>query len=411
MGELIRLSMPNSKSLPASTQIELELPSSKSISNRLLVMQALSGGAITISNLSTANDTVILQKALKVKSGEMYLGMAGTALRFGIAWAAITPGIRILLGENRLHERPVKELVDALIQIGADIEYVENEGFAPVKIVGKKLKGGKLKVDGSRSSQFVTALMLIAPYCAEPVSFEIGEGQVSLPYIEMTLNLMKHCGAQISQKGKSIEITGEYKQNEFTVESDWSGASYFYLWSLVLADSQLKIDNLPFDSLQGDKVAADHFSHFGIISHWANGTMTIAKKLIADIPKVIDFLACPDLAQTFAVAAVIAKKPMKLTGLQTLRHKETDRIDALKTELAKCGVKCDVGSDFLDIKEFTAVDEVPIIKTYNDHRMAMAFAPLAAVFGEIIIEDPEVVTKSFPDYWHQVTRMGISISK
>jgi len=407
MGELIRLSYKKPESRPA----EIQLPASKSISNRLLIMQTLSGGAISISNLSTADDTKILQKALTVESGELNLGLAGTALRFGIAWAAITPGERILKGEDRLHERPVKELVDALIQLGADIEYLENEGYAPLKIVGKKINGGMLKVDGSRSSQFLTALMLIAPYCKAPLLFEIEGRQVSLPYIEMTLNLMKQAGAIITQNDHLIEVSGKYENKEFIVESDWSAASYFYLWSLARPDSKLTMNSLQFDSLQGDKIAADYFSHFGMISHYANGNMTIAKKLVADIPKEIDFLNCPDLAQTFAVAAVIAKKPIKLTGLQTLRHKETDRIAALKTELEKCGVKCFAGADFLELTDFVEVDEVPVINTYNDHRMAMAFAPLAAVFGELMVENPEVVSKSFPDYWNEVAKLGIAVSR
>ena len=395
--------------VPASANINL--PASKSISNRLLVMRALSGGAITIKNLSTADDTKILEKALEIPSGEVHLGLAGTALRFGMAWAAITPGDRILRGLPRLHERPLKELVDALREIGADIQYLEKEGFAPARIVGKKLSGGKLKIDGSRSSQFLTALMLIAPYCESGLEFEIPENQVSMPYITMTLSLMQKAGATITQEGRVIRISGAYQKSEFTVEPDWSAASYFYLWALAMDKSMLTIKDLHFDSVQGDKLAAEIFTFYGTISHASDGDMRIGKKLIPDYPAEINCISCPDLAQSFAVAAVIAQKPVNLTGLQTLRHKETDRIEALKNELAKCGVVSNTGSDFIEILSFQKPTETPVIKTYKDHRMAMAFAPLAAVFGEIHIEDPDVVSKSFPGYWEEVEKMGLIISR
>ena len=387
------------------------LPASKSISNRLLVMRALSDGNVSIKNLSTADDTDILEKALEIPSGEVYLGLAGTALRFGMAWAAITPGERILSGLPRLHERPIKELVDALRELGADIQYLEKEGFAPVRIVGKKLKSGKLNIDGSRSSQFLTALMLIAPYCESGLEFEIPENQVSLPYVTMTLSLMQKAGATVTQEGRVIRISGAYQKTEFTVEPDWSAASYFYLWALAIEKSMLTIKDLQFDSVQGDKLAAEIFTFYGIISHATDGDMRIGKRLIPDYPAEINCISCPDLAQSFAVAAVIAQRPMKLTGLQTLRHKETDRIEALKNELAKCGVVSNTGSDFIEILSFEKPLKTPVIKTYKDHRMAMAFAPLAAVFGEIHIEDPGVVSKSFPGYWEEVEKLGVVVSK
>lgn len=408
MGELIRIIFP--KDL-VSASANIDLPASKSISNRLLVMRALSGGVISIKNLSAADDTKILEKALAIPSGEVHLGLAGTALRFGMAWAAITPSDRVLHGFPRLHERPVKELVDALRELGADIQYLEKEGFAPVRIIGKKLSGGKLKIDGSRSSQFLTALMLIAPYCDSGLEFEIAENQVSMPYVTMTLSLMQKAGATIVQEGRVIKISGAYQKSDFTVEPDWSAASYFYLWASAVEKSMLTLKDMHFDSVQGDKLAAEIFTYYGIISHASDGDMRISKKLIPDYPAEINCISCPDLAQSFAVAAVIAQKPVKLTGLQTLRHKETDRIEALKNELAKCGVVSNIGSDFIEILSFEKPAQIPLIRTYKDHRMAMAFAPLAAVFGEIHIEDPGVVTKSFPGYWDEVEKMGLIISR
>ena len=408
MGELIKIVFPKDLVLASAN---IYLPASKSISNRLLVMRALSGGDVSIKNLSTADDTKILEKALETPSGEVHLGLAGTALRFGMAWAAITSGDRILRGLPRLHERPIKELVDALRELGADIEYLEKDGFAPVRIIGKKLNSGKLIIDGSRSSQFLTALMLIAPYCESGLEFEIPENQVSMPYISMTLSIMQKAGATIKQEGRVIRISGAYQKSVFTVEPDWSAASYFYLWATTMENAMLTLKDLHFDSVQGDQLAAEIFTHYGIISHASDGNMRIGKKLIPDYPTEINCISCPDLAQTFAVAAVIAQKPIKLSGLQTLRHKETDRIEALKNELAKCGVVSKTGSDSIEIVSFKKPAQIPVIKTYKDHRMAMAFAPLAAVFGEIYIEDPGVVSKSFPGYWEEVEKMGLIISR
>lgn len=406
MGELITVSF-SKEAIPSN--VEISLPASKSISNRLLIMRALSGDVISIENLSDADDTHILEKALTVKSGEIDLGLAGTALRFGMAWAAVTPGGRVLRGEARLNERPIKELVDALRELGADIKYLDKEGYAPVEISGKILTGGNMNIDGSRSSQFITAMMLIAPYCDAPLVFTIDQNQVSMPYIDMTLKLMQKAGAVVEQEESTIKISGKYQVSSFKVEPDWSAASYFYLWALALEKTTISIKDLPFDSVQGDSVCADIFAHYGIISHSSDGNMRVAKRLVPDFPEEINCIACPDLAQTFAIAAVIAQKPLKLTGLQTLRHKETDRIEALTNELAKCGVSSCAGIDFLEISSFEKPTQTPVIKTYKDHRMAMAFAPLAAVFGEIQIENPNVVSKSFPGYWKEIEKMGVCL--
>ena len=408
MGELIKII--SSKDLGLASA-NIDLPASKSISNRLLIIHALSEKNISIKNLSSADDTQILERALKTSSGEVYMGLAGTALRFGMAWAAITPGDRILKGLDRLHQRPVKELVAALRELGGEIHYLDKEGFAPVRIIGKKLKGGKLTIDGSRSSQFLTALMLIAPYCESGLEFEIAQNQVSTPYISMTLSLMQKAGAVIKQESNLIRISGTYQKSEFTVESDWSAASYFYLWALALEKPKLSIKDLSFDSVQGDKVVAEIFAFYGIISHAVDGNMRIGKGLLPDYPGEINCISCPDLAQTFAVAAVIVQKPIRLTGLQTLRHKETDRIYALQNELAKCGAVSTTGADFIEIISFNKPIEIPVIKTYKDHRMAMAFAPLAKAFGEIYIEDPDVVSKSFPSYWREVEKLGLEIRR
>lgn len=394
---------------PKPLAVSISLPASKSISNRLLIMQTLSKGLVHIENLSTADDTLILQKALQIQDGEIHLGLAGTALRFVTALAAVTPGTRILKGYDRLHERPIKPLVDALRSLGAEIEYLQKDGFAPLKIVGKKLEGKKVRIDGSLSSQFLTALLLIAPYCSAPVVLEIAENQVSLPYVDMTIKLMRAAGVKIEQEKNLLKISGAYAASHFKVEPDWSAASYFYLWALAMKNTIVEMEGLHFNSVQGDSVTADIFAHYGLMSHATKEQMRIAHKLVPDFPAEINCVACPDLAQSLAVAAVMVQKPVLLTGLQTLKYKETDRIAALQNELEKCGVTTLAGSDFLEIKSFSKPVGIPIIKTYNDHRMAMAFAPLAAVFREIYIEDPDVVSKSYPHYWKEVEKLGVVI--
>ncbi len=392
--------------------VGINLPASKSISNRLLVMQALSDGAVTISNLSNADDTLVLAAMLAESKPSYWLGAAGTALRFGLAWAAITPGERILRGTHRLHERPLKPLIKALEKLGAEIECYEDEGFAPVEVNGRRLRHAHLEVDASLSSQFTSALMLIGPYVLGGLNIVHTGHCVSEPYVEMTAHLMRSAGAYVHVRDGKIAIEeGGYQPSEIVVEADWSAASYFYSAVALGGPARVLLTDLRSDSIQGDAALVGIFAKLGVQTEFSAQGAIISRKGAPEHSIVLDCTAFPDLAQTIAVAAAGLKIPCKLTGLSTLRLKETDRIDALATELVKCGAICETGVDFIVLSDFTSGETAPIITTYHDHRMAMAFAPLALVFPSITLESPEVVSKSFPDFWQELGRCGIALAK
>lgn len=387
-------------------RITVDLPASKSISNRLLVMRALSGGALEAENLSTADDTRLLDAALRTNDDELWMGHAGTALRFGLAWAAVTPGVRTLKGSERLSQRPVGPLIEALRSLGADITCAEREGYAPLLVKGRNLKGGSLTLDATVSSQFITALMLIGPVLKGGLELHLSGNPVSTPYLRMTARLMREAGIDVERSETRIFIPeSTYAETSIEVEPDWSAASYFYTAAALNRGLEIELLGLSAGSLQGDAAVADIFKRFGVGTRFtARGALLSASEIFDD-SDTYDFLACPDLAQTVAVAAAGLHIPYVLKGLQTLRIKETDRISALAAELAKCGVGCKTEPDALLIRHFSEVSHTPLISTYHDHRMAMAFAPLALALGEISIEDPDVVTKSFPGFWVEMGKV------
>ncbi len=400
------------KELPG--EVDIALPASKSISNRILVMEALSGGKVQGLNHSTADDTQLLGAALQSTDGALWLGHAGTALRFGLAWACVSPGTRVLRGSQRLSERPIAPLVDALRQLGALITYAEKEGFAPLKVEGKALEGGSLKLDAGLSSQFITALMLIGPYLKGGLTLELKGDMVSRPYLEMTAALMTEAGAHIHFDDQTIRIAeGTYRACRIKVEPDWSAASYFYSAAALMPGLKLHLNGLQAHSLQGDAFVAKLYEAFGVqTQHTESGAWIKAEKGYTKAPASIDFLNCPDLAQTVAVTSAGLQCPLQLIGLKTLRVKETDRIAALATELSKCGTQTSSTADTLSLRAFDASAyplsehvEPPAIATYHDHRMAMAFAPLVLKLGRLSILDPGVVSKSFPDYWEQMGKL------
>ncbi len=409
MGKLEKLLL-TLKSVPAE-RVSISLPRSKSISNRLLVMQALSGKNICIQYLSKAEDTRFLKDMLCTETVEKWVGEAGTALRFGLAWAAITPGKHILRGSQRISQRPIKGLIDALLTLGADIQYAEKEGFAPLLVNGKSLKGGSIDIQGQLSSQFVTALLLIAPYLEGGITLKLGTNQVSKPYVDMTVSLMKQAGAQISVEEEEIVVgEGGYQKTSFVVEPDWSAASYFYSFKYLIPSLDLEIEGLTNQSDQGDIGLVGLAEEIGLHTKYEGGKLHFEVDE-AKVSGQLNFRETPDLAQTFAVMAAGKPIPLKLEGLETLRVKETDRIAALVSELKKCGVSCNSTEESLEILGFEEAKGIPEIETFQDHRMAMAFAPLVGVFGQIIISNPDVVGKSFPDFWAQVEKMGIEISR
>ena len=387
-------------------RVEVALPASKSISNRLLVMRALSGNALEVENLSTADDTRLLDAALRSNDNELWMGHAGTALRFGLAWAAVSPGVRTLTGSERLSQRPVAPLVDALRGLGADITYLEREGFAPIRVKGRHLNGGSLSLDASVSSQFITALMLIAPVLNGGLEIRLTGSPVSTPYLSMTARLMRLAEVEVERTDSLITIAeSTYAETTIEVEPDWSAASYFYTTVALNRGLEVELQGLSSKSMQGDAAVAEIFKRFGVDTRFtARGALLKACEIFDDSDSY-NFISCPDLAQTVAVAAAGLQIPFNLTGLQTLRIKETDRISALAAELSKCGTSCKAEPDALRILHFSEVSSTPVIATYHDHRMAMAFAPMAIALGEIAIQDPDVVTKSFPEFWSEFDKV------
>lgn len=393
-------------------RITVNLPASKSISNRLQIMNRLSNGSVKWENLSDAEDTVLLQKALLEKSGELFMGDAGTAMRFGLAWAAITPGERILRGSKRLNKRPLRQLAEALQELGADIEYLGKEGFPPIRVNGKSLKGGTVNMDASVSSQFISALMLVAPYLETGLEIHLSEKRVSKPYVYMTAQLMREAGAEVMISGDSIGIpAGEYRPCIIEVEPDWTAASYFYSVVAVNPGMEVFCPGLMKENIQGDSVLMDLYRGFGVETVFRDSGALLHRIGPPDDDFTeYDFTRVPDIAQTAAVTAAALQKKFTLLGLDTLRLKETDRIWALTSQLVKCGVHSRSVMEALDLEAYSPVpgDGPPRISTFGDHRMAMSFAPFVFRYGELIIENPEVVAKSFPGFWEEFRKTGVN---
>jgi 3-phosphoshikimate 1-carboxyvinyltransferase len=365
---------------------EINLASSKSESNRSLIIQALCQEHFTVENLSKSNDTLILQQCLKFENSELDIGLAGTAMRFLSAFLSIKKGDYVLTGTGRMKERPIGVLVNALKELGADIEYLESEGYPPLKIVGKELKGGKIIIDGSVSSQYISALLMIAPQMDNGIRIEFEGEVISKPYINMTIVMMRHFGASVFWKGSSIVVMPvEYKSKNISIEADWSAASYWYSIVALSQEADVTLLGLKEESLQGDAVV---------------------QEIYIDSTFNYDFSDCPDIAQTVAVTCAALKIEARLTGLKTLRIKETDRIVALQVELNRLGYNVGVETDDVIISpEFLKPSQISSVKTYDDHRMAMAFAPLA-LFNSVSIEDEGVVAKSYPNYWKDLKIAG-----
>jgi 3-phosphoshikimate 1-carboxyvinyltransferase len=406
------LSVTNSN---VSVSGNIRLPASKSISNRILIISALSGNKFPVRNLSDSDDTRVMQEALKLNKHQFDIGHAGTAMRFLTAFLAMLPGEWEITGSERMKQRPVKILVDALSELGAKIYYKEKEGFPPLSIHGSGLKGKKIELDGSISSQYISALLMIAPKIENGITLKLTGEVTSSSYIKLTLNLMRRFGIRYEWKGDTITVPQQnYTPVGFTVESDWTGASYWYQVLAVAEKGSLLLENLELNSLQGDSKISEWFELFGINSEEHEKGIVISKtKNVLPSKLVLDFRENPDVAQTMACLCVSKGIPFHFTGLKTLKIKETDRISALQKELAKFGailtephpgeLKWDGDAD-LSMKV-----KIPVINTYNDHRMAMAFAPMARPGIILKIEDPAVVTKSYPFYWEDLKKTGFEI--
>jgi 3-phosphoshikimate 1-carboxyvinyltransferase len=413
----VKISAPAFQKITSSIQIS----GSKSISNRLLMIQALAPEEMQIYNLSDADDSKTLLRLL-VNSHESILdcGAAGTTFRFLTAYLSLKPGKHFLTGTKRMLERPIAELVNALNFIGADIRYAGKTDFPPLHIGApnfSKTEQPVVDVRSDISSQFISALLLIAPSLPKGLIINKIGHPVSTDYVKMTIDLMKGFGISILEdENRLIVSAGQYQVMNFTVESDWSSASYFYcIAALSDCPVEIKLKTLYRNSLQGDACISSIMENFGVKSIFSeNGELLISKKKTM-MPECFeyDFTNCPDLAQTLAVILAGLNIPSKLTGLKTLVFKETDRIAALKTELEKLGCKIEITADSLEIlKGITQPADFKntvTINTYKDHRMALAFSPLALLLGSVKIDQREVVNKSFPRYWDNLEKLGFQV--
>lgn len=390
------------------------LNSSKSESNRLLIIKALSEKEITIKNLSKANDSVLLKNLLESENLVVWDAQdAGTSFRFLTSFLAIKKEHVVLSGTERMKQRPVKVLVDALNKIGAEILYLENEGFPPIYVKGKinQVKN-KLDIPGDISSQYISSLLLIAPLLEKGIEINIEEPFYSRPYVNMTLNLMNSFGIKSEVKGNKISIKNqEFSSGSYIVESDWSAASYWYSILSISDDiNNLTLQGLKKKSNQGDSVISELMKSFGVNTQYKEDGIVLTKIKFDTEEIELDFRDCPDLAQTILVVAAYHKIKLKVSGVESLKIKETDRLVAMKNELKKIG--CDFyeeGNYWILEKRRREIDDELSIDTYKDHRMAMAFAPLASK-KSMIINDPDVVVKSYPTYWEDLKKVGFIIT-
>jgi 3-phosphoshikimate 1-carboxyvinyltransferase len=442
----------------------VQLPASKSISNRLLIIHAISGNEGLPQGLSDSDDTDVMVRALSSTPGIHDIGHAGTSMRFLTAFFSARQGEVVLTGSPRMKQRPIGPLVNALRTLGAEISYTENEGFPPLMIFGRELEGGEIAIDGGVSSQFISALLMVAPTMKRGLRLELKGDIVSASYIKMTLALMRECGVESLWSGNHIAIPrGKYRHGKYRVEADWSAASYWYAMGFLESRGRVELAGLKEGSLQGDSALTEIFGRLGMQTvfdgekvvlergagrqeKWPggddqkNGLQSADEQSMENEMKgqhedsemekspggpalekgvepgpvfEYDFTNCPDIVQSMVVVLCLKQIPFRFTGTQTLKIKETDRIVALQTEMRKLGyvLESDGAGTWLSWnRKMCTPDSEPVIATYHDHRMAMAFAPAALVRGGILIDDPEVVTKSYPDFWKDLERAGFTIS-
>ncbi|MFV0331371.1 MAG: 3-phosphoshikimate 1-carboxyvinyltransferase [Dysgonomonas sp.] len=402
---------------PKAINSTIFLPSSKSISNRALILNALSMNASTLENLSDCDDTNVMIDAFKsgnIGNNLIDVKAAGTSMRFLTALLAITPGEWIITGTERMQERPINILVEALTSLGARITYLGNIGYPPLKIKGTALDGGEIYLSGDVSSQFISALLMIAPMMSKGLTIHLEGNIVSIPYIKLTLGMMAQFGVKTHWDDKTIKIyPEEYKPTHYVVESDWSAASYWYEMAALADDAHIELKGLFKNSMQGDSKVAELFADLGISTEYTNESVVLKKTNKVTKKMFHNFVNEPDLAQTFVVTCCMMNIPFMFTGLQSLKIKETDRIEALKAEMKKLGYLIyDSENSILEWNgEKCEPEPDAVIRTYEDHRMAMAFAPAAIKLGHINIAHPNVVTKSYPRYWNDLKHVGFTVEE
>lgn len=390
---------------------KVNIAGSKSESNRLLILQA-QFPEITIENLSDSDDTKVLQKGLILSKGTVDIGHAGTAMRFLTAYFSTKEGVNVILtGSERMQQRPIGILVEALRSLGADIQYLQNEGFPPLKIKGKSILKNEVTINAGISSQYISALMLIAPNLLNGLKINLTGESTSLPYIEMTLSLLEKIGVKGVFLDNFIQIPSfkKIEKTTITVESDWSSASYFYSWVALSQNAEIVLDSFSETSLQGDAALVSIYEQLGVITTFDNLANTITlSKTNTELPDslLLDLINTPDLAQTIAVSCFGLGISCLLTGLHTLKIKETDRLTALQMELQKLGAEIAIDNKSLKLEKSGKINSDIAINTYHDHRMAMAFAPLA-LKTNLVINDAMVVSKSYPSFWDDLKSLGI----
>lgn len=383
----------------------IKLPASKSISNRILIIEALAQTHFSVKNLSKAKDTEVLQSALEKNEIITDVGPAGTAMRFLTALYAAQPGEKILTGSDRMKKRPISVLVNALRQLGAEITYLEKEGYPPLRIEGRRLTGGTIKVAGNISSQFITALMLIGPTLPQVLTIEIEGDPLSRPYILMTQALMLKCGAQVEIDQHCVKIMpGRYRSKAFEIEQDWSAAAFWMTFVAAAKKAQLTLLNLKPESIQGDQVCAALFEQLGVKSEYTEKGLTLSKVEPEQNTVEWNLRDHPDLVQPASIAAAIANIHLTMHGLDNLRLKETDRLQAVENELKKIGISATVHGHSMTINAGDMHAPNTFFEAYEDHRMVMCLAPLSLIFDEILIENPLVVSKSYPSFWKEVEK-------
>ena len=396
-------------------EARLSLPLSKSMSNRALIINALTPGARPLEEVAVCDDTDAMRNALASQEArEINIGAAGTTMRFLTAYFAAKEGSDLLLdGSERMRHRPIKVLVEALRTLGADIEYAGEEGFPPLHIRGRRLAGGELKLDSSVSSQYISALLMIAPTMKEGLKLTFLGETVSRPYILMTLKMMEDAGIESDYFDDVVTIKPQaYKPFDFKIEGDWSAAAAWYEIDAI-SSGAVTIDNLARESCQGDRKLADIFERLGVSTEWEgeDGGSDLIPSPDQDARLKVDFSDTPDLAQYVIVTCVMLGIPFRFTGLSTLAIKETDRVSALTAELAKIGVMLQPESRDVVAWEGQRrpIDALPVFDTYDDHRMAMCLAPISIFLPGIIIKDVEVVAKSYPEFWDELRNAGFTL--
>lgn len=400
---------------PSEINTTILLPSSKSISNRALIIHALGRGSYLPENLSDCDDTQVMIRALNAKAGETIdIMAAGTAMRFLTAYLSVTPGERLITGTQRMQQRPIQVLVDALRALGADIEYASNEGYPPLRIKGKALTQSRITLPGNVSSQYISALLMIGPTLPNGLTLTLTGDIISKPYIQLTLQLMSDFGAKAEWADEhTLTVSPQpYQSIPFYVESDWSAASYWYQIVALSKEATITLPGLFPHSYQGDSQVARLFESLGVSTEYKDKQVTLRKSGKPVKQMEYNFINQPDLAQTFVVTCALLNIPFRFSGLQTLKIKETDRMAALIEEMGKLGfVLHESEGSVLSWNGERCERSTKAIDTYEDHRMAMAFAPACLVLPDININNPQVVSKSYPRYWDNLRQAGFTIKE